>query len=850
MPGTHYPLEVQPVLPAAFAGLQTLAANLMFSWDRRVRGLFYRIDPQLWAATRHNPKIFLRRVSQQRLEALARDHAFLQEFDEVMRQYEAARRATDPNASAPPGIERGVDLVAYFCMEFGLHESLRLYSGGLGVLAGDHCKTANDMCLPMVAVGLMYRQGYFDQSIAADGSQQTRFQPVDLRDMPVTPVTDEEGRELRVHLETVAPPLHLRAWQVDVGHIRLYLLDTDVPENSAAARTITYQLYSGDRENRIAQEIVLGIGGVCLLRRLGLEPTAWHVNEGHPAFLILERCREAVRAGMDFDSALELVAASTVFTTHTPVPAGHDLFPRTLVAARLRPLVEALGISVERLLALGHSPQNGESFNMTALALRGARHVNAVSCIHRRVAAEMESYAWPEIEPEDSPIRAVTNGVHVPTFLAREWVNLFDSRRAEWRDHLGDREFWSEFVNAIPDHRFWSLRQSLKTEMMAHVRAKLEEQFARNRQGRGAVEAMRSALSPTNTRVLVLGFARRFATYKRPMLLFHDPDRLARLLGDARQPILVLFAGKAHPQDLPGQDMIRRINAFAASAEFAGRLYFIEDYDMALARKLVTGTDVWLNTPEYPLEASGTSGQKAAINGVLNLSVLDGWWAEGHDGSNGWAITPRDDVPVHELRDAMEAEELLDLLEREIVPCYFDHAEAGFSEAWVRMSKRAMASVLPRFSSHRMVSGYLQELYLPAMSAGRRLAIGNGAAARELAHWKSLVRRSWSNVDMRWEQPPPREVHCGQPVTLCVTVDLGGLAPGDVRLECVVESADGGMESMSLPFGAMPGDDTQATRFQLQFIPPDRGLLQFRVQLYPWHTLLCHPFEMGLRRWL
>ena len=851
MTGRQYPLEVQPVVPQALGRLEELANNLLYSWDRRVRGLYYHLDPALWEQCHHNPKVFLRRVSQQRLDERARDPDYLRDYAEALQHYDAYFKATEQCYCAIDGIRAECDVVAYFCMEYGLHESLRLYSGGLGVLAGDHCKAASDLGLPFVAVGLMYRQGYFGQTIGADGTQQVHFQPMELADLPIHLATDAAGQEIRIGLQFPGRTVQVQAWRVDVGQVRLYLLDTDIETNTAADRAITFQLYGGDRANRIAQELVLGLAGVRLLRVLGVQPAVWHINEGHAGFLVLERCREAVAAGLDFEAALEQVAAATVFTTHTPVPAGHDLFGHELVTAHCHGLAAELGLPLEKLLALGGSPQDGHEFNMTALSLRGSRMHNGVSAIHGRVASRMEAYIWPQIEPDDNPLQHISNGVHVPTYLAREWCNLFDARHPDWFRKLTDPDFWRDEINAIPDNRFWNLRQALKSEMLDGVRELLLRQYQRNQFGRARIDAMRAALAPENTRPLVIGFARRFATYKRALLLFHDRERLARMLSDPERPVIVLFAGKAHPQDAPGQEMIWQINALAAQPEFLGRLFFIEDYDLALARKLVTGTDVWLNTPQYPLEASGTSGQKAAINGVLNLSVLDGWWAEAFDGTNGWAIPPHDEQADPALRDRLEAEDLLDILERDVIPLYFDHGPQGFTERWVWMSKGAMRSILPRFSAHRMVMEYASHVYVPAIRDGRRITAD---AARTLARWKAAVRSHWSGVSLRWHSPPPAAVRTGQEVTLSVAAQLDGLSAADVRLECLLdgESDAAGEPVRVVHTFAVSGRDsgTGETLFTARFMPPDHGLHHFRVQLYPHHELLSHPFEVGLRLWL
>jgi len=639
MTGTRFSLEVRPRIPERLARLEELANDLFYSWDRSVRALFYRLDRDLWHACGHNPKLFLRRVSQARLEEAAADRLYLEEYHRVLSAYD-----TYLNERPASGIEQHLDperdLVAYFCAEFGLHESLPIYSGGLGILAGDHCKAASDLGVPFVAVGLLYRQGYFTQTIDGHGNQIAHYTPTDFDHLPVEPARGADGRELRVRVRLPGREVAVRIWRAKAGHIDLFLLDTDLPENQEHDRAITYQLYGGDTHTRIQQEIVLGIGGVRALRALGLEPTVWHVNEGHAAFQVLERCRELVAAGEDFDTALERTAAATVFTTHTPVPAGHDIFDHGLMAEYFGDFARELGIDLEELLGLGSSPASQGGFNMTALALRGSRFHNGVSRIHGGVASRMEAYVWPDIPPEENPIGYVTNGVHVPTFLAREWAGLLDMRLGtEWRNELLNPQFW-ERVAEIPDHNFWSLRQSLKAELLDEVRRRAVRQHRRNGLSPSQIERLTRFLSGGHMDILTIGFARRFATYKRATLLFSDPERLARLLGDPQRPVVFIFAGKAHPNDLPGQHLIQVIHDFSRRPEFEGRIVLLEGYDLALARKLVTGVDVWLNTPEHPLEASGTSGQKAGLNGVINLSVLDGWWDEGYTGDNGWAIMP------------------------------------------------------------------------------------------------------------------------------------------------------------------------------------------------------------------
>ena len=855
MNGQGYSLEVRPTLPQSLARLDELSGNLYYSWERRVRGLFHRIDPELWSHCEHNPKVFLRRVSQTRLDELAENADFLFQYKGVLDAFDSYLSAERERPNhAVSELAHSTDLVAYFCMEYGIYESLQLYSGGLGILAGDHCKAASDLDLPFLAIGLMYRLGYFTQQLDRNGAQKAIYRPFSVEDVPASPVTDEQGEEIRIRVELPGRTVAIRVWEVWVGRIRLLLLDTDLRENSVDDQRITYQLYGGDRLMRMEQEIILGIGGVRALRAMSINPNVWHINEGHPAFQILERCREAVSTGLAFESALESVAAATVFTTHTAVVAGHDLFTQEMAGRHLGILAQAMGEPLETILALGKSPQRADAFNMTALALRGSRRHNGVSRVHRGVAAKMEAHVWPELNPADNPITWVSNGVHIPTFLAREWVNLFDGRYPGWRQHLGNANFWEEAVGSIVDHRFWSLTQSLKSDMLAALHDCLLEQYCRNNYPRSRIDGMQTVFSPENTRPLIIGFARRFATYKRALLVFHDPDRLARLLNNPERPVIMLFAGKAHPQDIPGQALIKQIHEFASQPPFLNRVFLIEGYGIALARKLVTGVDVWLNTPEYPMEASGTSGQKAAMNGVVNLSVLDGWWAEGFDGDNGWAITPHGQELSAEQRDKVEAEDLLDLLEREVIPSYFQIGPGGYSSEWIARCKRSMISVLPQFNAEGMVRAYARRLYAPAARMGERLAANGAAEADRLAHWKQRVRKAWEKVEIQWHSPPPRSVLIGEHLNLDVLVRLNGLDVDDVTLECLFSANDCEAASPeTLIYAFIPTELSEASGariYRLELNSPDNGLYRMRVRIYPSHELLSHPFEMGRMLWL
>lgn len=853
MTGTRFLLEVRPVIPERLQRLEELANDLLYSWDSQVRSLFVRLDPELWNRCGHNPKVFLRRVSQQNLEAAVADDVYTQDYDRILAAYDSYLSPRSANRRWHRSLDAGTDLVAYFCAEFGLHESFPIYSGGLGILAGDHCKAASDLGIPFVAVGLLYREGYFHQHIDGAGNQISHNFHTDPNDLPVAAARDDAGREIYVHVDLPGRRCQLKVWRAKAGHITLYFLDSDLPANSETDRRITSQLYGGDINTRIQQEIVLGIGGVRALRAVGLKPTVWHINEGHAAFLILERCRERVREGLPFDAALELVAAGTVFTTHTPVPAGHDIFQHELILSYFSEFIKEAQLDQQQFLALGAFPADDRSFNMTALAARGARFHNGVSRIHGDVAAHMESYIWPQIPPQENPIGYVTNGVHVPTFLAQEWTHMLDMHfGGGWRNELLNEEFW-ERVDDIPDHTFWSIRQSLKTKLYKDIYQRVCDQLRRNGSSPTQIERMTRFLNTPEKDVLTVGFARRFATYKRATLLFSDPQRLARLLNDVDRPVLFIFAGKAHPRDIPGQNLVKIIHDYSHQPEFAGKILMVEGYDLALGRKLVTGVDVWLNNPLYPMEASGTSGEKAGINGVINLSVLDGWWGEGYDGENGWAITPHGPQFDEAFRNREESNELLDLLENEVIPLYYGRNAHGYSQRWVKKAKASMKSLMPRFNAQRMVMDYLEKLYGRATRQRAILWRDNCAPARELANWKQRIRQAWSGVSLRRLDEAPAVLRSGEQLQMRLGVRLNGLDAEDVFVECLVgEEAptDTSNKRRVYRFTADGRSADGETVFTLDLQPPLSGRQEYRIRIYPHHTLLSRRFEMGCMLWL
>ncbi|MDE2387827.1 MAG: alpha-glucan family phosphorylase, partial [Betaproteobacteria bacterium] len=830
--------------------LEELANNLWYSWDRATRALFSRLDPYLWEAVGHNPKAFLKRVDESVLLKATEDRVFLATYNSILSTYDSYHDASALKKSN--GGLSSQDQVAYFCFEFGFHESLPIYSGGLGILAGDHCKAASDLHLPFVAIGLLYRQGYFSQAIDIRGNQQVTYNVADFEDLPVTPVTNPDGSDMHIQVPLLQRQVTAKIWQAKIGHVTLYLLDTDLPENSPQDRYITHNLYGGDRTMRIEQEIILGMGGARALQALGIKPTVWHINEGHAAFMILERIRNMAQQGLDFASALESVAVNTVFTTHTAVPAGHDHFSTEMMQTYFDNFCRSLNITHEEFMALGHIPGSPD-FNMTALAIRGSRTHNGVSKIHGGVSANICRDLWPQIEPEENPMAYITNGIHVPTFLAQEWSDLFDRYLGhEWRNKMCDSAYWSR-IDAIPDHLFWSVRQSLKSQLFYGIRSRIAEQNARNRGSEAHLDRLLKFIDPINPNILTLGFARRFATYKRATLLFENLDWLRKIILDQERPVLLIFAGKAHPADVPGQDLIRRISQIAHFPEFEGRLLLIEGYDLRLGRRLVAGVDVWLNNPIYPLEASGTSGMKAGINGAINLSVLDGWWGEGYDGKNGWAIKPGPEDMEGIVRDQEESRALYEILQDQVIPLYYGYGKLGYSPEWVKMAKRSMISLLPNYNATRMADEYVKKFYCPASSKGALYAADDFTGAKAIAAWKAKIRRAWSGVSLRRLDTPRERVYYDEALNFKVAAKLNNLAPEDVVIElliCRQYKVTRLCNYKHFKFEFTGAQDAGEHLFELKLTPGLCGKQEYFIRIYPYHSLLTHPLEMGLMEWL
>jgi starch phosphorylase len=709
-------------LPVRIRRLAELAYNLWWSWHQDAGWLFEYIDPKLWDLTNHNPVQLLRQVAPGKLELAANDPVFVRRYEGVLMTFDRYLMGHETwFTSKYPALASHT--IAYFAAEFGLHSSLPIYSGGLGILAGDHCKESSDLGLPLVGIGFVYPQGYFHQRISADGRQDEHYEHFDYKAAPMEPILTRDTDQGLLPLQINGRVIHIAVWRVRLSSISLFLMDTDVEENEPWDRELSARLYGGDRETRIRQEIVLGIGGVRMLERMGIRPAVFHANEGHAAFMMLERIRVLVQEGMTFNEAQELARETTVFTTHTPVPAGHDTFSFQLVEKHFDGYWQTLGLNREQFLSLGGYTDGygGVNFNMTALALRLAGYRNAVSQVHARVSRQMWNSLWPDLPEEKVPITYVTNGVHTPSWVAPEIDRLFSKYLG--RDWLNDHDNptrW-EKVEEIPSRELWNVHTQLKRHLFQFIRERARRGWMA--EGRGPMHVLTAGtlLSPD---ALTIGFARRFATYKRALLIFHDMERLKRILHNEWKPLQIIFAGKAHPADSPGRSLIEQINELARKHDMGGRIAFVEDYDLHVAKVFYRGVDVWMNNPRPPLEASGTSGQKAALNGVPHLSVLDGWWYEGYHGTNGWAINPPlTDDATDEERDTTDAEEIYRVLEEEIVPLYYDRDTDGVPRRWVQVVKEAIRYAAPAYCARRMVKEYTERMYVPAMKAAEMKAV-------------------------------------------------------------------------------------------------------------------------------
>ncbi|HBR03919.1 MAG TPA: alpha-glucan phosphorylase [Ruminiclostridium sp.] len=846
-------IKVTTAIPEKLSGLRDISMNLWWSWNNEAIDLFREIDLALWEKINRNPVRFLQEVSAHRVEEKLLDDDFMARYDKVMKEFSNYINTGDTwfNSNYSDYKE---EQIIYFSAEYGLHEVLAVYSGGLGVLSGDHCKAASDLGLPFTAIGLFYKQGYFEQRITGDGWQETHFSALNYSQLPVTPVMDEKGQPLTIYAELEGRTVYARIWRIDIGRVKLYMMDTDVPENSEWDRTITEKLYGGDRETRIQQEILLGIGGIRTLDALGIKGTVFHMNEGHSAFMSLELARKLVmEQNMSFAEAREVVYSSSIFTTHTPVSAGTDVFPLDMMDRYFSNYRLQLGLERDEFISLGQKPSDPYNFNMTVLAMNMSGRKNGVSQLHGSVSREIFHELWNEVPREEVPITHVTNGIHTMTWLAPSYKYLFDKYlAADWRSRLSDPSVWED-IDLIPDDELWKTHMVLKTKMIRFIADRLKKQYLQNGMSLHDIGELDSQIDP---QALTIGFARRFATYKRANLIFRDLSRIEKILNNKNMPVQIIFAGKAHPADSPAHEVIKSIHDIARQEGFKGKVLLLENYNMAVARQLVHGVDIWLNTPRRPLEASGTSGQKACINGVLNFSIMDGWWCEGYNGSNGWAIG--DDTPYdnEHQQDDSDSKFLYEVLERDIIPLFYNRDENGIPVGWAKRIKESIKSLTPIYSTHRMVKEYTEKMYMPSILRNIRIRESHYEPVRALVDWKRRIEKNWDQVAISANQ----DIHglidynvlSGRELLLSACVQLSALAPEDVTVEVyygpLAQNAITNGTSMEMK--NVRQTDASTFCYEAKISLADGGEYGYSFRVIPRHPNMMNKFDLPLVKWV
>lgn len=843
-------MTVFPIMPARISRLYELAYNLWWSWHPEARALYSDLNPELWRTVGHSPVRFLSEVEPVLLERAANDVGYLERYDSVLAAFD---RYMHPQAGETwfshtyPEMENRP--IAYFSAEFGLHEALPIYSGGLGILSGDHCKEASDLGLPFVGVGFLYPQGYFRQLITRDGVQEAFYDKLRFSEAPAVPATGPDGNDVMISVDLPGRRIHAKVWKLQTGRIPLYLMDTDVPPNAPADRELSARLYGGDRDMRISQEIVLGIGGVRALRALGITPAAWHLNEGHAAFLSLERCRELVEEGLTFKEASEVVAANSLFTTHTPVPAGNDTFSYDLIDKYFSSYWGQLGLARDQFLNVACEDHGwGPTYSMTVLALRLTGQHNGVSALHGDVSRRMWQFLWPGVDEDEVPIESITNGIHAPSWIAPEIDTLFKRYvREDWAEHVDEPEMWEKIWD-IPDAALWQAHLSRKKALVDYTRRSLREHHLRL--GESSVQIAEFD-KMFNHEALLIGFARRFATYKRATLLFRDLARLEKMLGDSQHPVQFLFAGKAHPADQPGKALIEQVYRFSRSEAFLGKIAFLENYDIDMARYLVSGADVWLNNPIRPHEASGTSGQKAALNGLPNCSILDGWWDEGYNGRNGWAIGEKREYYDQNAQDEADSLSLYELLENEIIPSYFERDQNGLPRRWLALMREAISSCAPAFSMRRMVKEYTTRFYVPEILQGMQIEQSRYEKAHILAAWKARVVQAWPSLELYVDGRRDGQLSLGEGIDLCAWVKAQKLTPDELSVELVYgeEKNEHIAIQHKLEMKYIRQEMDGSYRYELHLQPGDSGSIAYGVRVLPSHPALTNKHDLGLIRW-
>ena len=838
------PIIVKGSVPAELSKLEELAHNMWWVWNYEARDLFRDLDPELYSAVKHNPVALLERLSFSRKEEIVKDKKLMKRINDV---YSLFRKYMDvePDHKRPS--------VAYFCMEYGIHSALKIYSGGLGMLAGDYVKEASDSNVDMCAVGFLYRYGYFTQSLAMDGQQIANYEAQNFGSLPIEQQMNEDGTPMVVDVPYMNYHVHAYVWRVNVGRVKLYLLDTDNEMNSEFDKPITHALYGGDWENRLKQEILLGIGGMLLLKKLGIKKDVYHCNEGHAALCNLQRLCDYIHEGLTFNQALEIVRASSLYTVHTPVPAGHDYFTEDLFGKYMSGYPQMLGISWDEFIGMGRTnpDDHSEKFCMSTFACNTCQEVNGVSWLHGEVSKKMFNNIWNGYYPEESHVGYVTNGVHFPTWCATEWRQVY----AKYFDakHLSDQsneEIWHGIYNC-PDEEIWETRQALKKKLFKYVAEQYKETWLKNQ---GDPQRVVKLIESFNPNALVIGFCRRFATYKRAHLLFTDLERLSKIVNNPERPVIFLFAGKAHPADGAGQGLIKKIYEISQRPEFQAKIIFVEDYDFLLARRLVSGVDIWMNTPTRPMEASGTSGEKAEMNGVVNLSVKDGWWLEGYREGAGWALTEQRTYQNQEYQDRLDAATIYSLLENEILPLYYNKDKKGISAGWIKVIKNSIAQIAPHYTMKRQLDDYYERFYNKLSERSKQLQANSYQLAKEIALWKEAVAERWDAVNVvsinRSDDINSGNIEAGTKYNIEVVVDEAGLDNAiGVELVTLVTDKDGEDHVYQVTPFELKGRDGNKYTFACSHTIDNAGSFKVCYRLYPKNDKLPHRQDFCYVKW-
>ena len=834
-------ITVNSELPGNLQKLNVLSRNLWWAWNTEGKTLFHDLDRDTWRATSENPVKMLQRLTNEKIDAILNDSAMMARIDSTYELYQEYMKKP---------LRKDLPSVAYFCMEYGLCNALKIYSGGLGILAGDYVKEASDRCVNMTSVGFLYRYGYFTQTLSMDGQQIANYEAQNFDQLPIEPVLDENGNQMVHEVPYPGRIIYANVWKANVGRVTLYLLDTDIDLNSEYDREITHKLYGGDWENRIKQEYLLGIGGVLLLKRLGIKADIYHCNEGHAALLNLQRLVDMVQEdGLSFHEALEVVRATSLYTVHTPVPAGHDYFDEELFGKYMGEYPARLGISWQDLMDMGReNPGSDERFCMSTFALNTTQESNGVSWLHGEVSKKMFAGLWKGFAPEESHVGYVTNGVHMPTWAASEWKVFYKQVLGD--DFMENQELdstWAPLMN-VPDEKIWEMRKLLKQKFIRFVKRDFKESWLKNQ---GDPTRIANIVDKINPDALLIGFARRFATYKRAHLIFNDLDRLKKIVNDERYPVQFIFAGKAHPADGAGQGLIKRIIEISKMPEFLGKIIFLENYDMTLSKRLITGVDVWLNTPTRPLEASGTSGEKAEMNGLLNFSVLDGWWYEGYREGAGWALTSHRTYTDQSQQDKLDSATIYSMLENEIIPLYFAKNSKGYSPEWIQFIKNSICHIAPNYTMSRMIRDYFDKFYRPQTERANRLRAKGYALAKQIVAWKENVAAHWDDVHLVGDIMGNREAIASGSADIEVTMRLDTATLGrDVKLELIVYKVEDGQTNYyrkaELDVIAQDGD---ILTYNCKVPFHENGLFRYAFRAYPWNENLPHRQDFAYLKW-